>query len=83
MLFSYLQVGGTTALMRATQGGYQDCAYVLLNHGARCDLCNANGQTAAALAIQNEHYSFSFACNRKKIIIKGESPKRPGRLCWS
>jgi ankyrin repeat domain-containing protein 17 len=59
--FSKLQVACTTALMQASQNGHLKCVKLLILNGARCDIRNANGLTAADLAADNGHADIATA----------------------
>jgi len=50
-----LRIAGTTPLIRAVKMGRIECVKVLLRNGARCDLRNANGKSAADMAAEAGH----------------------------
>jgi ankyrin repeat protein len=60
-VFSNVQVARTTALMQASQSGYSECVKVLILNGARCDLRNANGFTAAELGANSGYADIATA----------------------
>ncbi len=45
--------------MRAAQFGRTECVKVLLRNGARCDLRNADGKTAADMATEAGHHDLA------------------------
>ncbi len=47
--------------MRAAQNGHSECVEALLRAGARRDLLNADGRTAAQLATEHGHIKIAAA----------------------
>jgi ankyrin repeat protein len=47
IVLNYLQIAGTTPLMRAAKTGHQECVKLMINNGAHVDMRDANGMTAA------------------------------------
>lgn len=62
-------VDGETALWRAALTGRRDVAELLLKHGARVDLGNADGMTPAMAAVKADHYSMALY-----LLEQGASP---------
>jgi ankyrin repeat protein len=56
-----LQIAGRTALIEAALYGHTECVKLLLRNGARCDLRDAQGHTAATIAKANGHDTLTTA----------------------
>ena len=53
--------GGKTPLHIAARFGYVDVARFLLQHGARIDIADSNGETPLAATLQSPHEAMSLA----------------------